>query len=123
MSALRISEDGDKWTFTWREHTTLGTVTYAQGEWYWHPSAEDPPTYGRTAIDVDPEQRLRFIAERQSVARMDPIIRDAMLAELEGRLRMFRDETKDMALMYARAKCRLIGRKLDLYDENYPKEL
>ena len=124
MSKLTVTQTDDpdnspSWIFAW-DGEPVGQVTWGvHGEWWWTPLGKKVRESVR--IDVDPEQSARFISERQSIARMDETIRDVMLAELEGRLRIFRDETLDMALMYGRAKARSIGQGADRMNTPVPR--
>lgn len=61
---------------------------------------------GMEMIEIDHDQRMTFVRERQEVARLDEATRPAIVAELEGRQRMFRDESKDLASLGARVKAR-----------------
>lgn len=63
----------------------------------------DPPDYGRELIDVDPDARLKFNGELVAVSTTsDEIQRMVKIAELRGRLNMFRDETRDLAVIGAK---------------------
>lgn len=94
--------------FLW-DGEPVGSIHWSTDSWIWCLLDGDVVRES-VNIDVDPEQREQFISERQSAAKLDEPIRDVIMAELEGRLRLFRDETLDMAIMYGRARARTIGR-------------
>lgn len=53
-------------------------------------------------IEVDEDRRLAFVEERQRIARLPDSTREPLVAEWLGRVRMFRDETRDLALLGAK---------------------
>lgn len=100
--------------FTWNG-LPVGTIGWNGLEWWWYTLDHWGNQFGEPQhIDVDPEQRARFVTERESVAKQPETVREVMQAELGGRIRMHRDETADMALMYGKVQARRRGK---LYDE------
>ncbi len=111
----QLDADRPSWLFTWNG-LPAGTVGWNGLEWFWWMLDHwGNQVGGGHHIDVDPEALARFIAERQSVARLDESIRDVMQAELAGRLRLHRDETADMARMYGKIKARQRGKHYDAH--------
>lgn len=99
-------EDGARFVFSYGEHQ-LGVVLFLDDaiDWMWvqHGGGEDDIA---SMVHVDREQTERFISERQSIAMQDEPVRSVRQAEWLGRVRMFRDETVDMAVMYGKVQAR-----------------
>lgn len=90
----------------------VGEVYWIGGEWLWRALEADGQRLEQpVTIKVDPDQSAVFIAERQRIALQPESIREPLLAELEGRLRIFRDETRPMAVMFGRSKSVRRGRE------------
>ncbi len=81
--------------------------------WVWNCLECSGRPYDQDDIPVDPEQVSSFLRERERIALKlggnDDTIVDVLMAELNGRLRLFRDETRELVLMFGRSKARRIG--------------
>lgn len=81
----------------------VGTLGWNGAEWWFYglesdgSSTEFAPLY----IDVDDEARQRYQGERQQIAASDPSIRPTLQSELDGRMRIVRDETYELAHLRA----------------------
>lgn len=81
----------------------VGTLGWNGAEWWFYglesdgSSSEFAPLY----IDVDDEARQRYEGERQQIAASDPSIQPTLQTELEGRMRIVRDETYELAHLRA----------------------
>lgn len=88
----------------------VGTIGWNGLEWWWYMLSPDGNLYGKPEhIDVDPDQRQAFQEERQKVALGSETILPVLMAELEGRIRLFRDESRDLVMMFGRSKARRLG--------------
>lgn len=112
---LRIfnSLDGDAHLFVMNGEP-VGTVGWNGVEWWWYSlgfnlrDVEGEPVH----IDVDGEQRRAFVQQRQDAATMpEGGARDVAHAELEGRVKLHRDETRDLALTRARLEAKRAWRR------------
>lgn len=87
----------------------VGRIHWDHTNWVWSYLYPDGEAYGYEPINADPESSSEFISERQRIALKDPSVVAVLMAELDGRLRLFRDETEPMALMFGRSKARRVG--------------
>lgn len=85
-----------------RDPLPCGTVFWAGDEWLYQADG-DPTTQ---AINVDPEQTEQFREERLSIARLDQSVRPALEAEWEGRIRLYRDDSRALAEIGARVEAK-----------------
>lgn len=78
----------------------VGTVRFQiqTAAWAWEAGPDD------VVIPVDSEQQAGLLQERIAIASQPDEAREALTAELEGRIVKFRDETVDMALIYGKAQ-------------------
>jgi hypothetical protein len=106
---LRVFEnrDGDAALFVVGGEP-VGTIGWNGLEWWWYPLSwelqnEGEPVY----IDVDPEQRPPLRGRARS-GRDAPEggVRDARQAELDARIRLHRDETRELAYMRAKLEAK-----------------
>lgn len=79
-----------------------GTVFWAGDEWLYQPGSESPTQ----AINVDPEQTEQFRQERLAIAYRDASVRPALEAEWEGRIRLYRDDSRVLAEIGARVEAK-----------------
>ncbi len=87
----------------------VGRIHWDHTNWVWSCLQPNGEAYDHEPINADPEASSAFIQERQRIALKDRSVVAVLMAELDGRLRHFRDETEPMALMYGRSKARRIG--------------
>lgn len=87
----------------------VATIGWNGGEWWFYVLSELGTVHGPEHINVDPDMTKHFQNERMEIAKANPSIVDVLEAEYEGRLRVFRDDTFPMAMMYGRSKARRIG--------------
>jgi hypothetical protein len=113
LEVEKTGTKGDKpWTL-YNDGEPVGTLGWNGLEWWFYPltfdlSAEGEPLH----IDVDYEQRRRFAEEREAVATApEGGVRDARMAELDARIRLHRDETRELALMRARLEAKRAWRR------------
>lgn len=67
---------------------------------------------GRETIDPDPDRREALLHDRMQIAGYTQAAQNALVAEWEGRVRMFAEETREMALLGAQVKLRKWRRRV-----------
>lgn len=106
------NREGDAALFV-HDGEPVGTLGWNGLEWWFYPLTFDLSTEGEPLhIDVDYDQRRRFAEEREEVvAAPAGGVRDARTAELNARIRLHRDETRELALMRARLEAKRVWRR------------
>lgn len=89
--------------------TVVGTIQWFDDQWSFFSGPGDPPSHGATYIEVDAEAEAGFRAERAAIAEQPEAVRDALNAELDGRLHAFMLDTQYLA----RAKGMILVRQGD----------
>lgn len=99
-------EDGARFVFSYGEHR-LGVVYFMEigACWMW-VDGEGGEDDRAIPINVDADQTNAFIAELQSAYMQSEPMRSVSEAEVFGRIRMFRDETADMAVLFGRVQAK-----------------
>lgn len=87
----------------------VGRIFWHFTNWAWTSLDTEGTAFNLEPIHADPEQSDSFVKERQKIASQDESVLSVLMAELDGRLRLFRDETRPMALMYGRSRSRRRG--------------
>ncbi len=109
---LRVhASTGPNWLYTWYG-LPVGTVGWNGLEWWWYALDNHGATLSRTAvhIEVDEDQRLAFISQRESVAKApEGAMQEVLNVELAGRIAIFRDETAELAALYGKMLARQRG--------------
>jgi hypothetical protein len=85
----------------------IGMLTFEDADWIFRSYSEDLDIQGDPQVlPVQRAQSERFQRERIEVvmARSTGVATDALVAELEGRIAVFRDETREAAVFMARVK-------------------
>lgn len=107
------SLDGDAHLFVYNGEP-VGTMGWNGMEWWFYgltwdlQSTEGEPVH----IDVDAEQRAAFTEQREFCAAMpEGAARDTAFAELAGRTKLHRDETRDLAMTRAKLEARRTHRR------------
>lgn len=77
-------------TWTFFRLDTEGKVVHPVNEW----------------INVDPDEHRQLSEERGKILIRPPEEHAPLIAEREGRVRMFRDDTRDLAVLGAKVKAR-----------------
>ncbi len=108
FSGLQFFDSPDQILFVF-DGLPVGLVVWTATTWMWSALNERGARMDLEAVDVDPQQSAAFNLERQRVAMSDPSVTAVHTAELDGRIRLFRDETRELAVMFGRSKSRRRG--------------
>lgn len=90
----------------------VGTLGWNGLEWWFYGLSFELENEGEPVfIDVDDAQRQAFNEQRAAVATMpEGALRDTAQAEYDGRVRLHRDETRELAQMRARMEAKRVYR-------------
>lgn len=115
LDGLRVFDDDERGAWFIYDGTPVGRVVFTGNEWLWSPTGPDAEQFaaGHPVIErirVDDEARERFEQERVAIALSPEVARLALEIELQGRIRLHRDDTRELALMYGRMKALISGR-------------
>lgn len=132
VSVRTMPDDTPRWiedglrAFTQKDRSVLyvydgipvGTLGWNGREWFFWPILTDGELeFGSEVfIEVDQQAREQAVRDQQAVAVADESVRQTLQAELNGRLRMLRDETYELAHLRAMFEAKKVWRRRTAYE-------
>ncbi len=108
IAGLQFFHSQDRALFVF-DGLPVGQVVWDGTGWQWSSLDQRGARLDLESIEVDPDQYATFTKERQQNALCDESLIPVLMAELNGRVALWRDETRDLAFMYGKSRARRRG--------------